>query len=369
MNGRCLRLLQDFTEVFGGAALRGARREDLQGDGPRRRARRAGDRPQRFRGARIQEGVASLAGYAIAPAPSSEASGVVPQISVIMGPCAGGAVYSPATTDFTMMVERAAMFVTGPEVVDGDERDQGRPAAGAPHAPAARVSFLGCRSMTSRSRPRRTRRRTPRRRRCVQRHPPSPPAAHVAPARSAHRARAALATASSSPRRASASSATRWKVSTGSSYDANTPYDMKALLLQAGGAIPSNSRRAIRRAHPARLATARDSRRQCCAPPRAGVEHVVVDEQLEDGLRSDGRAHGPSRARSTRARAAGCLDIDASVEGGALRSLLRCESALLTLERGRFLPGRVHSWRHHPPRCEAALRRGEATVPKITVIT
>ena len=69
-------------------------------------------------GARIQEGVASLAGYADVFQLNVLASGVVPQISVIMGPCAGGAVYSPAMTDFIFMVEDSAyMFVTGPEVV------------------------------------------------------------------------------------------------------------------------------------------------------------------------------------------------------------------------------------------------------------
>ena len=69
-------------------------------------------------GARIQEGVASLAGYADVFQRNVLASGVVPQISVIMGPCAGGAVYSPAMTDFIFMVEDSAyMFVTGPEVV------------------------------------------------------------------------------------------------------------------------------------------------------------------------------------------------------------------------------------------------------------
>jgi propionyl-CoA carboxylase beta chain len=69
-------------------------------------------------GARIQEGVASLGGYADIFLRSVMASGVVPQISVIMGPCAGGAVYSPAMTDFTVMVERTSyMFVTGPNVV------------------------------------------------------------------------------------------------------------------------------------------------------------------------------------------------------------------------------------------------------------
>ena len=69
-------------------------------------------------GARIQEGVASLAGYAEVFQRNIEASGVVPQISVIMGPCAGGAVYSPAITDFIFMVRDSSyMFVTGPDVV------------------------------------------------------------------------------------------------------------------------------------------------------------------------------------------------------------------------------------------------------------
>jgi propionyl-CoA carboxylase beta chain len=69
-------------------------------------------------GARIQEGVASLAGYAEVFERNVLASGVVPQVSLIMGPCAGGAVYSPAMTDFIFMVKDSSyMFVTGPEVV------------------------------------------------------------------------------------------------------------------------------------------------------------------------------------------------------------------------------------------------------------
>ena len=69
-------------------------------------------------GARIQEGVASLAGYADVFQRNIMASGVIPQISVIMGPCAGGAVYSPAMTDFIFMVKDTSyMFVTGPDVV------------------------------------------------------------------------------------------------------------------------------------------------------------------------------------------------------------------------------------------------------------
>ncbi|WP_299107840.1 acyl-CoA carboxylase subunit beta [uncultured Winogradskyella sp.] len=69
-------------------------------------------------GARIQEGVRSLAGYADIFYKNVQSSGVIPQISAIMGPCAGGAVYSPAMTDFTLMVEDTSyMFVTGPNVV------------------------------------------------------------------------------------------------------------------------------------------------------------------------------------------------------------------------------------------------------------
>ncbi len=69
-------------------------------------------------GARIQEGVVSLAGYADIFLLNTLASGVVPQLSIIMGPCAGGAVYSPALTDFIVMVkETSHMFITGPEVV------------------------------------------------------------------------------------------------------------------------------------------------------------------------------------------------------------------------------------------------------------
>src|SRR5512143_1228208 len=69
-------------------------------------------------GARIQEGVASLAGYADVFQRNVMASGVIPQISVIMGPCAGGAVYSPAMTDFIFMIKDTSyMFVTGPDVV------------------------------------------------------------------------------------------------------------------------------------------------------------------------------------------------------------------------------------------------------------
>src|SRR5262249_39076850 len=69
-------------------------------------------------GARIQEGVVSLGLYGEIFRRNVHASGVVPQISLIMGPCAGGAVYSPAVTDFTVMVDQTShMFITGPDVI------------------------------------------------------------------------------------------------------------------------------------------------------------------------------------------------------------------------------------------------------------
>ncbi|HEU5250167.1 MAG TPA: carboxyl transferase domain-containing protein, partial [Thermoanaerobaculia bacterium] len=68
-------------------------------------------------GARIQEGVVSLAAYSRIFLRNTRASGVVPQISAILGPCAGGAVYSPAITDFVFMNEKSYLFVTGPDVI------------------------------------------------------------------------------------------------------------------------------------------------------------------------------------------------------------------------------------------------------------
>src|SRR5579863_5584960 len=68
-------------------------------------------------GARIQEGVVSLAGYADIFLRNTLASGVIPQISAVLGPCAGGAVYSPAITDFIFMAAKSYMFVTGPDVI------------------------------------------------------------------------------------------------------------------------------------------------------------------------------------------------------------------------------------------------------------
>ncbi len=78
-------------------------------------------------GARIQEGVVSLGGYGDVFVRNVQCSGVIPQISVIMGPCAGGAVYSPAMTDFIFMVkETSHMFITGPDVIKTVTGEEGR---------------------------------------------------------------------------------------------------------------------------------------------------------------------------------------------------------------------------------------------------
>ena len=100
-------------------------------------------------GARIQEGVASLGGYADIFLRNVMASGVVPQISVILGPCAGGAVYSPAMTDFTIMVEGTSyMFVTGPNVVKAvthEEVDSEALGGAAVHTGVSGVAHLAAR--------------------------------------------------------------------------------------------------------------------------------------------------------------------------------------------------------------------------------
>ncbi len=97
-------------------------------------------------GARIQEGVVSLAGYAEIFWRNVQASGVVPQISLVMGPCAGGAVYSPAITDFVLMVEGSSyMFITGPDVVKtvtGEEVSQEELGGASAHASKSGVAHL-----------------------------------------------------------------------------------------------------------------------------------------------------------------------------------------------------------------------------------
>ena len=101
-------------------------------------------------GARIQEGVVSLAGYADIFHNNVQASGVVPQISAIMGPCAGGAVYSPALTDFIFMVEDTSyMFITGPDVVKtvtNEEVDKHELGGATVHSEESGVSHFKCES-------------------------------------------------------------------------------------------------------------------------------------------------------------------------------------------------------------------------------
>ena len=97
-------------------------------------------------GARIQEGVVSLAGYAEIFWRNVQASGVVPQISLVLGPCAGGAVYSPAITDFVLMAEGTSyMFITGPDVVKavtGEDVTQEELGGAAAHASKSGVAHL-----------------------------------------------------------------------------------------------------------------------------------------------------------------------------------------------------------------------------------
>src|SRR6202008_2554167 len=97
-------------------------------------------------GARIQEGVASLGGYAEVFQRNVLASGVVPQLSLIMGPCAGGAVYSPAMTDFVLMAEGTSyMFITGPDVVKtvtGEDVTQEELGGALAHASRSGVAHL-----------------------------------------------------------------------------------------------------------------------------------------------------------------------------------------------------------------------------------
>ena len=75
-------------------------------------------------GARIQEGVRSLAAYGEVFVRNVMSSGVIPQISLILGPCAGGAVYSPALTDFVLMAGDSTMFLTGPDVIQAVTGEQ-----------------------------------------------------------------------------------------------------------------------------------------------------------------------------------------------------------------------------------------------------
>ncbi|WP_254544040.1 acyl-CoA carboxylase subunit beta [Halomarina pelagica] len=99
-------------------------------------------------GARIQEGVDSLVGFARIFRRNTEASGVVPQLSAIMGPCAGGATYSPALTDFTVMVDDTShMMITGPDVIEtvtGEQISKDELGGARPHASKSGVAHVTC---------------------------------------------------------------------------------------------------------------------------------------------------------------------------------------------------------------------------------
>jgi acetyl-CoA/propionyl-CoA carboxylase carboxyl transferase subunit len=103
-------------------------------------------------GARIQEGVDSLVGFARIFKRNTDASGVVPQISAIMGPCAGGATYSPALTDFTYMVrDTSHMMITGPDVIEtvtGEQISMAELGGAATHANKSGVAHMACESET-----------------------------------------------------------------------------------------------------------------------------------------------------------------------------------------------------------------------------
>ena len=261
-------------------------------------------------GARIQEGVASLAGYADVFQRNVEASGVVPQISVIMGPCAGGAVYSPAMTDFTMMVEETAyMFVTGPEVVKTVTNEQITAAELGGARTHTRTSGVSCLSLPNDVEAMAVRARAlipAAVVRCMV-HPPSPPTAHPPQATRALIDYLPLSNREKPPRRATEDPPDRASEALDRivPFDANTPYDMKALLLQAGRAIPRNSRRAIRRAQfGAILSDGAQFSPTGARRPRALRALAELRQEYHHGLRSDGRPHG-GRRRQPAERARG----------------------------------------------------------------
>jgi propionyl-CoA carboxylase beta chain len=125
INGRPVYVFADDFTVFGGSLSEACARKICKVMDMALRTRAPLIALRDSGGARIQEGVLSLAGYADIFLRNVLMSGVVPQISVIMGPCAGGAVYSPALTDFTVMVkETSHMFITGPDVIRAVTREE-----------------------------------------------------------------------------------------------------------------------------------------------------------------------------------------------------------------------------------------------------
>ncbi|MGE3843158.1 MAG: acyl-CoA carboxylase subunit beta [Vicinamibacterales bacterium] len=269
-------------------------------------------------GARIQEGVLSLAGYAEIFLRNTLASGVVPQISAIMGPCAGGAVYSPVITDFTVMVQDTSyMFVTGPDVIKT-----------VTHEEVTKEELGGAMTHNAKS-----------------------GVAHFAVADD----RECLAlirdllsfmpsnNLDEPPRRDTADPVDREDASLDALVPANPhqPYDMHDLI---GTVVDENEFVEVQQHH---------------AP------NIIVGF-----ARLGGRSVGI--VANQPAHLAGCLDIDASVKGA--RFVRFCDAfniPLVTFEDvPGFLPGTVQEWggiiRHGAKLLYAF---AEATVPKVTVIT
>ena len=268
-------------------------------------------------GARIQEGVVSLAGYADIFLRNTLASGVVPQISAILGPCAGGAVYSPAITDFVFMSRGSGyMFVTGPEVVrtvTHEEVTMERLGGAATHAQFSGVAHFSCADdLDTLARIRRLLGFLP------------------------------LNNSSDPPRRETADPADREEPSLDTLVpeDPNKPYDVKTVI----------------------LAVADDG------------EFLEIHEQFARNLvvgfvRVAGRPVGVVANQPT--HLAGVLDIDAAVKGA--RFVRFCDAfniPLLVLEDvPGFLPGVAQEHGgiiRHGAKLLFAL--AEATVPKVTVI-
>ncbi len=270
-------------------------------------------------GARIQEGVASLAGYADIFLRNTLASGVVPQISAIMGPCAGGAVYSPAITDFVFMVEDTSyMFVTGPEVDQdrhprrghqGEARRRHDPQLGLGRRPLR----LSGRCRMSRSDPASAcptcRPTTPRDRRSPKATDPLdreiPDLNDFVPA------------------------------------DPNKPYDITKLI--------------------------RWARRRRRFPRSARTLRQEHGGRLSSGSAAAGRRHRQPTGASGRSARHQRVD-----QGRSVRPLLRRLQHSPVDRRGRARLSARHRagvGRHHPSRRQAPLRLAEATVPKVTVIT
>ena len=271
-------------------------------------------------GARIQEGVVSLAGYADIFLRNTLSSGVVPQISAIMGPCAGGAVYSPAITDFVFMVEGTSyMFVTGPDVIKT-----------VTHEDVTKETLGG--SMTHNSVSgvgpfhRRRRRRVP---------PHDPRADQLSAAEQSRGRRRA------SPPTIPPTGRTR----------------------RSTRIVPAESNRALR--HQGRDPPRGGSRRVLRGPRTLGQEH----REWASGVWTDARV---GIVANQPAFLAGCLDIDSSVKGA--RFVRFCDAfniPILTFEDvPGFLPGTAQEFggiiRHGAKLLYAF---AEATVPKITVIT